>query len=60
MTILDLKNLIKDLPENDSETGDPFEVWCSTGKWLSSPIIDSCRLNKGDILLINFLYEESK
>jgi hypothetical protein len=54
ITIRELKNLIKDLPEVDAENGEEFEVWingtsCKYG--LSNPCSSVIKLNKGDYFL---------
>jgi hypothetical protein len=54
ITIRELKNLIKELPEVDYETGEEFEVWingtnCEYG--LSNSCKSIIKLNKGDIIL---------
>jgi hypothetical protein len=50
ITIKELKELVKDLPETD-EYGEDFEVWIETGENLSSPCKEIWRLNKGDIII---------
>lgn len=40
LTIKELKDILKDLPEND-KTGEPYEVWMMTNRGLSSPISGS-------------------
>lgn len=47
LTIKELKELIKDLPE-ENEYGEPFEVWIETGRGLSSPVKSVWPLNKRD------------
>lgn len=44
MTVKELKDLIKDWPEEDCY-GDPTEVWMETGRCLSSPVRVACPLN---------------
>jgi hypothetical protein len=44
MTVKDLKELIKDWPEEDCH-GEPTEVWMETGHCLSSPVRVACSLN---------------
>jgi hypothetical protein len=51
ITIKALKELVKDLPEIDPDTGEDYEVWIQTGEGLSSPARKSWKLNKGDLLL---------
>lgn len=54
ITIKELKNWLKDLPEIDEDTGEEFEVWingtnCEYG--LSNACKSIIKLNKGDIIL---------
>lgn len=54
ITIRELKNWIKDMPEIDDVTGEEFEVWingtnCENG--LSNSCKHICQLNNGDIIL---------
>lgn len=54
ITIKELKNWIKDLPEINEETGEEYEVWingtnCEYG--LSNSCKSIVQLNKGDIIL---------
>jgi hypothetical protein len=59
MTVKELKEVIKQWPEVDEHTGEDCEVWITTGKNLSSPVICvyplNLRMNNGkasyDILL---------
>lgn len=44
MTVKELKDLIKDWPEEDL-MGDPTEVWVETGRNLSSPVTIAGMLN---------------
>ena len=44
MTVKELKELIKDWPEEDW-IGDPTEVWVETGRNLSSPVTIAGSLN---------------
>ena len=44
MTVKELKELIKDWPEEDPY-GESNEVWIETGKMLSSPVIEAAPLN---------------
>lgn len=55
LTIRQLKELIRDLPEVDPVTGEEYEVWCTTGRMVSSPATGAWRLNRGDLLLDNHL-----
>ena len=50
MTVKELKDYVRDLPETDPETGEPFEVWIETGFGVSSPADHVGRLNRGDVL----------
>lgn len=45
LTIKELKEFIKDLPEFD-DIGDPTEVWLQTGDSLSSPCVSILPLNR--------------
>jgi hypothetical protein len=56
MTIKDLKNLVKDLPEVDEHTGEPFEVYIETGIGLSSSVSIAFPLNRGDLLLASKVF----
>lgn len=58
MTIKELKDLVKDLPEVD-ENGENYEVWVENCEYrgLSNPVRTITRLNKGDILLSRWTYE---
>lgn len=38
ITIKELKELVKDLPEVDPDTGEEYELWMSTGERTSSPV----------------------
>ena len=49
MTVKQLKNIIKDWPEED-DNGDDSEVFLVTGLNLSGPVTEVCRLNSTDIL----------
>ena len=54
ITVKELKNWIKYLPDSDDETGEDFEVWingtnCEYG--LSNSCKSIVKLNKGDIIL---------
>jgi hypothetical protein len=51
MTIRELKDLVKDLPETNPSTGENFEVWMEVEEGLTSPVVAAWTLNKGDILL---------
>lgn len=57
MTVKELKDLVKDLPEVDTHTGDSFEVWItnSENKSLSNVVKEFANLNQtesgSDILL---------
>lgn len=56
MTIRELKELVKDLPERDEERDEDYEVWMSgSGRGLSSPVLSVCPLNAGDILFEYFV-----
>ena len=44
MTVKELKELVKDWPEED-RMGDPTEVWVETGENLSSPVTIAGTLN---------------
>lgn len=53
ITIRELKNWIKDIPETNEETGEEYEVWingtnCEHG--LSNSCKSISKLNKGDII----------
>lgn len=50
MTVKELKDYLKDLPEVD-EFGEAYEVWLQTQEGHSSPAVEVCRLNQGDIIL---------
>lgn len=50
ITIKQLKELVKDLPEQD-ENGENFELWVSNAKGLSSVATSIMRLNRGDIII---------
>jgi hypothetical protein len=50
MTVKELKDYLKDLPEVD-EFGEAYEVWLQTQEGLSSPVVNVRRLNQGDIIL---------
>ncbi len=51
MTIKELKEYIKNLPEED-ENGEPFTVWVETEPFLSNQVKEVMRLNVGDIIFI--------
>jgi len=44
LTVKELKEIIKDWPEEDGE-GSPTEVWIATGEMLSSPCLGITMLN---------------
>ena len=52
ITIKELKELVKDLPEVD-KNGDDYEVWIENtdDDMLSNPAKSITRLNQGDILI---------
>lgn len=50
ITIKELKELIKNLPETD-EFGENYEVWIETQNGFSSPVTLIQKLNAGDILI---------
>ncbi len=54
ITIKQLKELVKDLPETD-ENGEDFEVWLEDfhDHTLSSIATSIMQLNKGDIIIAN-------
>jgi hypothetical protein len=47
ITIKELKDFVKDLPEKDSYTGDDYEVWIGRGN-ISNPCRQLWTLNKSD------------
>jgi len=49
ITIKQLKELVKELPETDEITGEDFTIWMETGNMLSSPILECLQLNRGDL-----------
>tara|TARA_R110000851_G_scaffold51411_2_gene122038 strand:+ start:382 stop:570 length:189 start_codon:yes stop_codon:yes gene_type:complete len=50
ITIKELKNLVKDLPEQD-DNGENYTVWISKGDGLSSVSKSIWTLNEGDLLI---------
>jgi len=58
MTVKELKEVLKDWPEVDSE-GEPTEVWIETGLMLSSQASNYSRLGShGDLLLESNAFED--
>lgn len=53
ITITQLKNWIKDLPEVD-QNGDDYEVWVATDISSSTPATLVSKLNDGDILIESY------
>ena len=51
ITIKELKELVKDLPEVDPDTGDDYELWMATGPNESMQVRSIWQLNKGDIIV---------
>lgn len=50
ITIAELKELLRDYPDKDPDTGDDNECWFATGESCSSPVTAVANLNRGDIL----------
>ena len=61
LTVKELKNIIKDWPDEDSN-GTLNEVWIETGQNLSSIVYEVVKLNKfhGDILFISSAFNDSE
>jgi hypothetical protein len=51
MTVVELKEILMDWPEADSE-GEPTEVWIETGYELSSQVSDYSRLGSQEHILL--------
>lgn len=49
LTIKELKEIVKDLPDTD-EDGDDYEVWIMTSDGLSNIVKSVYTLNRGDII----------
>lgn len=52
ITIKQIKDLVKDLPETDY-FGNDYEVWIVTENGLSSRVTEIMQLNQGDIIISN-------
>lgn len=50
ITVKQIKEYVKDLPETDPSTGEEYEVWYAENG-LSNPVKTIMQLNKGDIIL---------
>lgn len=50
MTVRELKELVKDPPEQD-ESGEDYGVYQESGRYKSSPVFTAVQLNEGDIPL---------
>jgi len=61
LTVARLKELVKDLPEVNSETGEPFVVWIGDGNGLTNPVKSFSSLNVtesgSDILLESAVHD---
>ena len=51
ITVRQLKEFLKDWPEEDPETGEEYEVWLSGDDNASNVCTSVWQLNRGDILL---------
>jgi hypothetical protein len=51
ITIKELKEIVKDLPEVDEYNGEDYEVWMDDGNGYSNVVTSIYRLNQGDIIL---------
>lgn len=50
ITIKELKDLVKDLPEVNPKTGEEYELWVMTGPGTSSLVKSIWDLNSGDLI----------
>lgn len=50
LTISELKQIVADMPDIQTWSGDPYEVWIDTGNGLSSVCTVVSDLNAGDLL----------
>lgn len=58
LTVKKLKEILKEWPD-ETESGEPAEVWIETGLMLSSPVVNYSRLGRWDILLNSNAFEDN-
>lgn len=51
ITVRELKEFLKQIPDFDSETGDESEVWIGSNNNLSNQCFEIMKLNQSDVIL---------
>jgi hypothetical protein len=51
VTVKQLKEVVRDLPETNPHTGDDYTVWVGYDNGYSNPVLYVCKLNAGDLIL---------